>query len=248
MNKLVCPECRHENEPERVYCHNCGARLDRSVLTNEKSTPKENLVETQKRLRRIFSPRGTKVRHTFFNLCKLILGAFAAAVLIQVFLPPDLPPRLKTAELGPQLGLDIETAVTDRRGATLSYSEDQVNSYLATALKRKKAVLEKPFLQFEAAFAGFDEGTFQLTAERSFLGYSFYTRAAYQVKAQDGKLVASNCGGSIGRMPIHPEIMKYAEVVVADVWKALEQDRKQVAKLAAIEFHSKIVVLTAPTQ
>src|SRR5438552_884776 len=63
MNKLVCPECQHENEPERVYCHNCGARLDRFALTNEKGTPKENLVETQKRLRRIFSPRGTKVRH-----------------------------------------------------------------------------------------------------------------------------------------------------------------------------------------
>ena len=30
VTKLVCPDCRHENEPERIYCHNCGARLDRS--------------------------------------------------------------------------------------------------------------------------------------------------------------------------------------------------------------------------
>ena len=29
---LICPECRCENDPKRIYCHDCGARLDRSVL------------------------------------------------------------------------------------------------------------------------------------------------------------------------------------------------------------------------
>ena len=32
MIKLVCPECQRQNEPERIYCHDCGARLDRSAL------------------------------------------------------------------------------------------------------------------------------------------------------------------------------------------------------------------------
>ena len=30
---LVCPDCQHENEPQRIYCHSCGARLDRSKLS-----------------------------------------------------------------------------------------------------------------------------------------------------------------------------------------------------------------------
>ena len=55
-------------------------------------------------------------------------------------------------------------------------------------------------------------------------------------------------GGMIGRMPIHPQLMRYADFLLGDVWKALEQDEKQVAKFAAIEFHPKTVVLTAPAQ
>ena len=43
----------------------------------------------------------------------------------------------------------------------------------------------------------------------------------------------------IGRMPIHPQLMRYADFLLGDVWKALEQDEKQVGKFSAIEFHSE---------
>jgi len=36
MTKIVCGECRHENEAERIYCHNCGERLDRSMAAAQK--------------------------------------------------------------------------------------------------------------------------------------------------------------------------------------------------------------------
>ena len=32
---LTCEQCGHENEAERVYCHNCGGKLDRSLLPKE---------------------------------------------------------------------------------------------------------------------------------------------------------------------------------------------------------------------
>jgi hypothetical protein len=245
---LVCPECRHENESERVYCHNCGARLDRSSLAKEKATASEDSAETQKRLRRLLNPQGARIRQNVFQLCKLIIGACAAAVLIEMILPPDLPPRPKDSGLSTQIGIDLETATIDHRGAKLSYSAEQVNGYLATTLKRKKDALDKPLLQFKRAIAGFDEGIFRLTAERSLFGYSLYTSANYRVVVQNGKVFAVNCGGSIGRLPIHPDIMQYGDVVLGDIWQALEQERKQLAKLAAIEFHPQTVVLTAPTQ
>ena len=43
MIKLVCPECQRQNEPERIYCHDCGARLDRSALA--KVAPKMEAPE-----------------------------------------------------------------------------------------------------------------------------------------------------------------------------------------------------------
>jgi hypothetical protein len=34
MTKRVCTECKRENEAQRIDCHNCDAKLDRSALLN----------------------------------------------------------------------------------------------------------------------------------------------------------------------------------------------------------------------
>jgi hypothetical protein len=251
MSQLVCPECRHENEPERVYCHNCGAKLNRvAPATIPGKTDDAETVATRERLRRMLDPRGVKTRRLILNIAKLVLGSFLAAALVQMFLSPDLPASTgKDLELGPQIGLDLENAIMQHRGTQLTYQQDQVNSYLANVLKRKKtSTLDKPLLEFRRGVAQFDEGLFRMTAERSIFGLSLCTSAFYRANVQDGKIAATCAGGMIGRMPIHPQLMQYAGFLFSDVWKALEQDGKQVAKLAAIEFHPKVVVLTAPAQ
>jgi hypothetical protein len=193
--------------------------------------------------------RGVKTRRLVFNIARLILGAGLAAVLIQMFLAPDLPPTGKDLELGPQIGLDLEHALMQHRGAQLTYQQDQVNSYLANVLKRKKtSLLDKPLLEFRRGVAQFDEGVFRLTAERSIFGCPLFTSLFYRANVQNGKASGICEGGMIGRMPIHPQLMRYADFLLSDVWKALEQDEKQVAKFAAIEFHPKTVILTAPAQ
>jgi len=63
--KLVCPECRRENEPERIYCHDCGARLDRSSLAKEKSK-EEDPKATQKRLKAMLDPQVSHDALPFF--------------------------------------------------------------------------------------------------------------------------------------------------------------------------------------
>src|SRR6187455_1658790 len=100
--QLTCPECRRENEPERIYCHDCGARLDRTSLA--KVAPKlEDAKETQRRLRSMLDPQRAKMRLLFFKISKLILGAATAAAIVQMILPPDAPPRPKTGEFPPQI-------------------------------------------------------------------------------------------------------------------------------------------------
>jgi predicted amidophosphoribosyltransferase len=67
MIKLICPECRRENEPERIYCHDCGARLDRTALA--KAAPKgEDAKETQRRLKSMLDPQRAKMRLMFFKV------------------------------------------------------------------------------------------------------------------------------------------------------------------------------------
>ena len=241
MIKLVCPECRRENEAERIYCHDCGARLDRTALA--KVAPKgEDVKETQRRLRTMLDPQRAKMRHLFFKTSKMILGALATAVLVQMLLPPDLPARPKMGEFPPQINLDVENAVLNHQTAPLQYTEGQVNAYLGSALKSKQAALSK-LLQFERAVVSFDETVCRVTAERSLFGYSIYTATTSKVSVQNGTVNATNVGGSIGRLPIHPLIMKYGDALFADLWSALDREKKSVAKMGAIEFHPQAVVL-----
>lgn len=242
MIKLVCPECRRENEPERIYCHDCGARLDRTALA--KIAPKgEDAKETQRRLRTMLDPQRAKMRLMFFKVSKLILGAFAAAAVIQMVLPPDVPPRAKSGEFPPQINLDLENAALNHATAPLRYTEAQVNAYLGSALKSKQAALSK-LLQFERAIVNFDENICKVTAERSLFGFSFFTGTSSKVTLENGTLKASNNGGSIGRLPVHPFIMKYSDPIFSDLWAALDRERKSVAKMGAIEIHPQAVVLT----
>jgi hypothetical protein len=241
MIKLVCPECRRENEPERIYCHDCGARLDRTALA--KVAPKgEDVKETQRRLRTMLDPQRAKMRHMFFKVSKLILGALATAALVQMLLPPDLPPRAKSGEFPPQINLDIENAALNHQTAPLQYTEAQVNAYLASALKSRQAALNK-VLDFERAVVNFDETVCRVTAERSLFGFSVYTSTTSKVTIQNGAVNATNVGGSIGRLPIHPLIMKYGDALFADLWAALDREKKSVAKMGTIEFHPQAVVL-----
>jgi hypothetical protein len=241
MIKLLCPECRRENEAERIYCHDCGARLDRTALA--KVVPKgEDAKETHRRLRTMLDPQRAKMRLIFFKISKLVLGAFAAAAVIQMLLPPDVPPRAKSGEFPPQINLDLENAAMNHGAPPMHYTEAQVNAYLGSALKSKQAALSK-LLNFERAFVNFDENICRVTVERSLFGFSVFTATSSKVTLDNGTLKASNNGGSIGRLPVHPMLMKYAEPVFADLWAALERERKSVAKMNAIEFHPQAVVL-----
>jgi hypothetical protein len=240
--KLICPECRRENEAERIYCHDCGARLDRSSLA--KMAPKgEDAKETQRRLRTMLDPQRAKMRLMFFKISKLILSAFAAAALIQMVLPPDMPPRTKSSEFPPQINLDIENAAMNSGAPPLQYTEAQVNAYLGSALKSKQAALSK-YLQFERAVVHFEENVCRITAQRSLFGFSVYTTTSSKLTLENGTLKVANNGGRIGRLAVHPLLMKYADLIFGDLWTALDRERKAVAKMSAIEFRPQAVVLT----
>ena len=249
ITKLICPECRYENEAERVYCHGCGARLCKPVAEAAKNEEAQT-IETRERLRRMMDNRGVKARQWATNIAKLLLGSCIAAALIQIFLPPDLPaPTGKEMLLGPQIGLELENALFQHRGAQVTYREDQVNSYLGTVLKRKKvSLLDKPMLDFERGSRAVrrrhvsdDAGTLL------FRPFDLHIRVLSR-ECTKRKNRGHERGRRVGRMPIHPQLMQYAGFLFSDAWKAMEQDRKQVEKFAAIEFHPQTVVLTAPVR
>lgn len=242
MIKLVCPECRRENEPERIYCHDCGARLDRSALAKAPQK-EEDPNATHKRVKAMFDPGRALLKKRFFDYSKLVLGAVATAAIIQMIRSPDLPEKPKTPMLPVQISLDLENATMTPGSPQLRYSDEQLNQYLGYALKSKQAALSS-YLNFERAVVALEQDLCRVAVERSLYGFSFYTSTAFSVTAAESGLVVKNKGGAVGRMPVHPLLMQYSGILFSDVAAVLERERKSLAKLGAIELQPKLVVLT----
>ena len=243
--QLTCPECRRENEAERIYCHDCGARLDRSALAARKTAKVETSEELHKRMRGMFSQRRIKARLLFFKIAKLILAACAAAALLEILIPPDVPPATKLEALPPQINLSLETLTESRQPQTMQFSEEDVNAYLTNILKHKKQKLEHLLIAFERPIVSFTEGNCRATIERSIFGYSIFTSGDFDVRVEGGKVVASPKNGAIGRMPIHPSLLPHASFLFSDAVAVLDREHKLLNKVGSIQFHDKQVEVTS---
>jgi len=243
--QLTCPECRRQNEAERIYCHDCGARLDRSVLANRKAAKAETAADLHKRMRGMFSQRRVRAKLFFLKSIKVIVAACVAAIVVQILIPPDVPPAVKSEALPPQINLSLEDLTESKLPKTLQFSEDDVNSYLANVMKHKKEKLNHPLVAFERAIVGFAEGNCHLTIERSIFGYSIFSSGDYDVQISDGKVVATPRSVMIGHMPIHPSALGYAGFLFSDAMAVLDREHKLLNKVGSIQLRDKVVEISS---
>ena len=240
VETATCQECRHENEVERVYCHNCGARLERRKTV--KTVPEEE--DAQKRVKKMFDPNRAKLRLLFFRISKIALGSALAAVLILMATPPEIPQSAKDITQAPSINFDLEHLIERHQPAQLNYSEDQVNAYIGGDLRSKRKQLDEPLLEFKRAVIALREGTCGLTMQRAIFGYSLFTTLDFGARSSSGKVSLATKGGSIGRLPIHPQLAHYMTYLFADLWKALDREKKLGEKLSGVEFHDKAIVFS----
>jgi hypothetical protein len=196
----------------------------------------------------MFSQRRIKARLALFKTVKILLAACAGAALLEILLPPDVPPAVKTETLPPQINLSLEALTESRQPQTMQFSEEDVNAYLGNVMKHKKEKLEHPLLGFERAILGFTEGNCRMTMERSIFGYSIFTSGDYDVQVKDGKVRATPKSAAIGRMPIHPSVLPYAGFLFSDAVAAMDREHKLLNKVGSIQMHDKTVEVSSAAQ
>ena len=243
---LLCKQCNFENEPERVYCHNCGAKLDRSLLPPE-ATKREDPVVVQQRVRKLIRPRGVSPVQRIKNLVtSLLLGALLAAIIVIAKPPNGVPEISKEAVMdAPPITDDMEGAQQQTGAHALRYSEQQVNAFLLASIRSKDSGAA---IKFERCYVHFDEGICRITTQESILGLSLYATTARNVTIQNGAIVSQPVGGSFGRMTIPGKGMQRLETIFAPLWKVLDHDRKLVSQMQSITFHKgSVEMITKPT-
>ena len=238
---LVCRQCNFENEPERVYCHNCGAKLDRSLLPPE-ATKREDPVVVQERVRKLIRPRGVSVWHRLKNLLACVLvGALLAAIFVMSKAPEGAPNLSPEAVMeAPTITDDMEALQQQPGAHALRYTDDQVNAFLQSSLRSKDT---DATVKFERAYVHFEEGIVRITTQESIFGLSLYATSERSVSIQNGAMASQSHGGAFGRLPISAKVMPYLENAFNPLWKVLDHDRKLVSQMQSITFRKGSVEL-----
>ena len=244
---LTCKQCNYANEPERVYCHNCGAKLDRTLLPKEPA--KVTLMEAEKsrkRVKKLINP----ARGFFTNWHRALLNSFCSAIsvaaLIQMVRPPDGVPPVPTKDdlLGaPNIQEGIENLQMSPAPQTSQLTVQQINLYLANAIKTQGDTSDDYF-KFDRAFTNIGKDVIRITAQESAFGYPIYAGSSYKLAISGGKLVSTNVGGNLGRLPVHPMIMEYCGSAFEQLWAALQRERSLMDTLQSVSLQPGLFIFT----
>ena len=235
---LTCSQCNFANEVERVYCHNCGAKLDRSLIPKAPEADQKEIDKTRKRVQKMSSPSALNVVLELKTLVKTLAGAALLALIVGIMREPDGVPSVKAkgGELSSlrMIGSELAEAAEAPGASVLQMTEADANSYLRTTLKSKGAALI-PGAEFSRAFVRFDVGTVYVGVEQSLFGFPIYSGANYNMGVKGGVFYADNQGGHIGRVRLHPFVMKYASAAFNPLWESLKRERGQIQGMQRID-------------
>jgi hypothetical protein len=225
---LTCKQCNYANEPERVYCHNCGAKLDRTLLPKESpKAAKESTEKSAKRVRKMVNPANGFFVNWHVALFKALCSAASIAAVIQMARPPADVPKVPTKDElldAPPLIEGIEDLQMKPAAQSVRLEQSAINLYLASAIKTKGNTSDDYF-RFDRAFVSLGKDVIRITAQESAFGYPVYASTSYKLSIAGGKLVPTNVGGDLGRLPVHPMIMEYCGSAFDQLWAALQHEK-----------------------
>lgn len=198
---IRCAACGYDNDPTRVYCHNCGVKLERGSSTLPPPTGFTHPTDVGK-IKRPRSPLPWGRYFTFFaKLCLLVAGA---AILTMVLLPPkELPPPVEPdTQLAARLSAlvsDASVAVSPRSFAVPSRDVDR---WLVTSVKFAEPQ-SRLSLDPRRIYSVQGDGVVRVGLETKLLGAApLYFEATYAPVPVGAGYALQPRGYSIGRLPL----------------------------------------------
>ena len=229
---IECPKCHFDNELGRIFCHQCGNKLDLDKI----KAP----TEGAKMRRRVAGG----VRKTVSTLIEIVIGLGLVAIIWLVCLVPDVKPVKPTnADL---VGSDtkhraLERLVSGRQVGSLDVTEGELNTYInALGFDRPKGagIETVPVL----LRIDFERGTMKV----NYIGElrlgdaihkQFYFGMTGTPTIEDGNFVFNPSGGWIGKLPIHPKLFEVTglfQSYLGKLFVKFDAERQALDKLSSI--------------
>jgi len=230
---LPCSHCGFVNEAERVYCHNCGSKLDRSLLPQHSETGEDSPENARKRISKITNPKAGFAFHEVKTFLKVEIYAAIVAVLFVISQPPEGVPEVKKESLQRMINSDMMEAMESPQPRLISFTEDEVNQYLKKNVKTRETMV--PWVEVSRAYAGLTPGVIRMGMETSVVGYPIFTEIFIHPEVKGGKFTTTIVGGNLGRLAIDPRLMTYGDWLFQGTWEALKRERGQMDKMARVD-------------
>ncbi len=224
---LHCAACGYDNDPTRVYCHSCGAKLERGASMAPPPTgfthPTDVLKAAKKRSPFAWRPALTALVRL------VILGGMIWAVVL-AFLPPHdlpapVPPDQAVAERLSALVADSSSADGTRAFAVPAAD---VSTWLASTVTLEAG---DGGLKPERVYFVPRQGYFRLGLETTVpMGLRLYFEGVYApVRDADGGSTLAAKRLSIGRLPLPPVLDLLVRKQFESLRSALEVPLGQLA-------------------
>jgi hypothetical protein len=252
MKVLKCSQCGHENDLTRVFCQDCGARLDRMEVDASKGPAAPPLVTAGPG--KSFKP--IKIRKAgggglgwLKSLIILVIWAAIIAAVIQAVRPPDDAPPATAANVAQGAVLEnmLRTSSFSPTPVTYGATPDAINGLLSSKLKsggESSGITP----EFKRVYVATGDKTLKVGLEQTIATWPvFVVFEGVPVKSGD-KWVLKPVGGRIGRLPIPAPLSPYIERFFAPVSEALNTQLAYLNNANSIEVTSGQVVLSWPGQ
>lgn len=199
---LICPKCNYENELGRIFCHQCGTKLD---LDKIKPSSGGKIVRRKGRW---------TVMHIVNRLCWLAVLVFLGWGLYLIGQTPDLPPVKPTAaEMAAVDGkrAELERSILRKTTFKMEITAAELNTLLASLDLEKQAGsgpgMEPITLQVELGDGTVTLnllGTARLVGALSKKIFISYTGVPTM---DNGAFEFKPIAAKIGQVPIHPKVL-----------------------------------------
>lgn len=131
---LICQECAYDNDPTRVYCHNCGKRLERG---GEAPPPPTGFTHPTDVLK-MKQPRRRLALGAYLSalLKLLVIGGLGTALVLALLEPEDVPaPVAEDASKAARLSDLLTDSSTAGDTRAFGVPAEDVNQWLVSTVR-----------------------------------------------------------------------------------------------------------------
>ncbi|MBV9464006.1 MAG: zinc-ribbon domain-containing protein [Verrucomicrobiae bacterium] len=235
---IVCPHCGKDNELGRIFCLNCGAKLDLNAIGAPSSARNPAIRKAKRAIR-------AKMYHGIFKVVKVGMIAFSSAMITLIFLPPTIV-RYKTApedsDSFEEKKFQLEDAVNDGTPITLSFSELEINAMLKNYVKALNHGVKSEVV-LPTIYAQIDQDELTLVIERQWKFIHIYLLYTTKPVIRENKVRFEPVGGSIGRFRLHPLLLPHYAGLIAPLWERFKFDKQTLDQVGEIKLTPNFATL-----